>query len=42
MRFLFGEAEAGQEINDGFGLNLEFSGQFVNPDLVYISHALSG
>ena len=42
MRFLLGDAEAGQEIDDGFGLDLEFAGQFVNPDLVYISHALSG
>lgn len=42
MRFLFGDPEAGQEIDDGFGLDLEFAGQLVNPDLVYIRHALSG
>ena len=40
VRLLFRHAIAGQQVNDGFGLDLEFAGQFVNSDLIYVGHAL--
>ncbi len=39
MCFLFGDAEAGQQVNDCFRLDLEFAGQFVDSDLGWITHA---
>ena len=35
-----GNAVPGQKINNGLGLDLEFAGQFVNPDLICVGHAL--
>ena len=40
MRLLFCDAVAGQQVNDGFGLHLEFAGQLVNADLICVGHAL--
>jgi hypothetical protein len=40
VRLLFRDAVTGQQVNDGFGLNLEFAGQLVNSDLIYVGHAL--
>jgi hypothetical protein len=40
VRLLFRDAIAGQQVNNGFGLDLEFSGQFVDSDLIYVGHAL--
>jgi hypothetical protein len=40
VRFLFRDAIAGQQVNNGLGLDLEFSGKLVNSDLVYVGHAL--
>lgn len=39
MRFLFGDAETRKKVNDCLGLDLELAGQFVDSDLVDISHA---
>jgi len=40
VRLLFRDAIPGQQVNDGFGLDLEFAGKFVDSDLIYVSHAL--
>jgi len=40
MRLLFRYAVPRQQVNDGFGLDLEFAGQFVDSDLIYVGHAL--
>lgn len=39
MRFLLGYTEARQKVNDGLSFDLEFAGQLVNSDLIYVSHA---
>lgn len=36
MRLLFGDAVARQKVDDCFGLDLEFAGQFVNSYLVWV------
>jgi len=36
---LFGYTKAGQEVDDGLGLDLELAGQFVNTDLRWVTHA---
>jgi len=40
VRLLFRDAVPGQQVNDGFGFDLEFAGQLVNSDLIYVGHAL--
>jgi hypothetical protein len=40
VRLLLGNAIAGQQVNNGFGLDFQFSRQFVDSDLVYVAHAL--
>jgi hypothetical protein len=40
VRLLFRDAIPRQQVNDGFRLDLEFAGQFVNSDLIYVGHAL--
>jgi hypothetical protein len=40
VRLLFRHPVPGQQVNDGFGLDLEFAGQLVNSDLIYVGHAL--
>jgi len=40
VRLLFRYAVSRQQVNDGLGLNLEFAGQFVDSDLIYVGHAL--
>lgn len=42
MRLLLGDAYLREIIDQHFGLNFEFAGQFVNPDLVCVSHSNSG
>jgi hypothetical protein len=37
--FLFGYAKAGQKVDDGLGFDLEFTRQFVNSDLSWVTHA---
>lgn len=39
MRFFLGNAKAGQKIDDGLSLDLEFTGQFVDADLGCVTHA---
>jgi hypothetical protein len=39
VRLLFRDAVPGQQVNDGFGLDLEFAGQLVDSDLVCVCHA---
>jgi hypothetical protein len=39
VRLLFRDAIPRQQVNDGFGLDLEFTGQLVDSDLVCVSHA---
>jgi len=34
------DAEAGQKVNDGFGLDFELAGQLVDSDLIGVGHAL--
>lgn len=34
------DAEAGQKVNNRFGLDFEFAGQFVDSDLIGVAHAL--
>jgi hypothetical protein len=38
VRLLFGDAVAWQQVDDRFGLDLQFARQFVNPDLICVSH----
>jgi len=33
VSLLFGDTKAGQEVNDGLSLDLEFAGEFVDADL---------
>lgn len=40
VRFLFRDAEAGQKVNDGLRLDLQFAGQLVDSDLIRVAHAL--
>jgi len=40
VRLLFRDAVPRQQVNDGFGFDLEFAGQFVDSDLIYVGHAL--
>ena len=40
MRFLFRDAEAGQKVNDGLGLDFELAGQLVDSYLIGVGHAL--
>jgi hypothetical protein len=40
VRFLLRDAVPRQQVNDGFRLDLQFAGQFVNSDLIYVGHAL--
>jgi hypothetical protein len=39
VRLLFRNSIPGQQINDGFRLDLEFAGQLVDSDLIYVGHA---
>jgi hypothetical protein len=39
MCFLFGYAKTSQEVNDGFGLDLELTGEFIDADLGCVTHA---
>jgi len=39
MCFLFGYAKPGQEVNDGFGLDLELTGEFIDAYLRCVTHA---
>jgi hypothetical protein len=39
MRFLFGNAKTGQEVNDGFRLDLEFARELIDADLICVAHA---
>jgi len=40
MSLLFRDAEAGQKVNDGLGLDFELAGQLVDSDLIGVGHAL--
>jgi hypothetical protein len=40
VRLFFRDAIPRQQVNDGFRLDLQFAGQFVNSDLIYVGHAL--
>jgi hypothetical protein len=40
MRLLFRDSIPRQQVNDGFRLDLQFAGQLVNSDLIYVCHAL--
>jgi hypothetical protein len=40
VRFLFGDTEAGQKVNDGLGLDFELAGQLVDSYLIGVGHAL--
>jgi hypothetical protein len=42
MRFLFRDAESGQEINNRFRLDLQFAGQLVDSDLIRVAHSSFG
>jgi hypothetical protein len=39
VRFLFGNAESGQKVNDGFRLDLEFACELIDADLICVAHA---
>jgi len=39
VRLLFGDAEAGQKVENGLRFDLEFAGQFVDPDLRVLGHS---
>jgi hypothetical protein len=39
VRFLFGNAESGQKVNDGFRLDLEFARELIDTDLICVAHA---
>lgn len=39
VRFLFGNAETCQKVNDGFRLDLEFAGELIDADLICVAHA---
>ena len=38
MCFFLGYAETRQKVNNGFGLHLEFTGEFINTDLGCVTH----
>jgi len=40
VRLFFRDSETGQKINDRFGLDLQFAGQFVDSNLIRVAHAL--
>jgi len=40
VRLFFRYAIPRQQVNDGFRLDLQFAGQFVDSDLIYVGHAL--
>jgi hypothetical protein len=40
VRLLLRDAIPRQQVNDGLSLDLQFAGQFVNSDLIYVGHAL--
>ena len=40
MRLLLRDAIPGQQVNNGFGFDLEFAGQLVDSDLICVGHAL--
>lgn len=42
MRFLLGDTIPGEKINDGLGLDFEFSSQLVDTDLICVAHASLG
>jgi len=39
VRFLFGNAESGQKVDDGFRLDLEFARELIDADLICVAHA---
>jgi hypothetical protein len=39
VRFLFGNAKTGQQVNNGFRLDLEFAGELIDADLICVAHA---
>lgn len=39
VRFLFGNAESGQKVNNGFRLDLEFARELIDADLICVAHA---
>jgi len=39
VRFLLGNAEASQKVNDGFRLDLEFARELIDADLICVAHA---
>lgn len=39
MRLLLGDAILGQKVDDGLGLDLELAGEFVDSDLIRVTHA---
>jgi hypothetical protein len=38
MSFFLGYAETRQKVNNGLGLHLEFTGEFINADLGCVTH----
>jgi hypothetical protein len=40
VRLFLRDAEAGQKVNNGLGLDFELAGQLVNSDLIGVGHAL--
>jgi len=40
VRLLLCDAETRQKVNDRFGLDLQFTGQFVDSNLIHVAHAL--
>lgn len=42
MSFFLGYAETGQKVNNGLGLHLEFTGEFINADLGCVTHTALG
>ena len=40
MRFFLRDAEAGQKVNNGLGLDFELAGQLVDSYLIGVGHAL--
>jgi len=39
VRLLFGDAVTGEQVNNGFGLDLQLAGQLVDSDLIDVGHA---
>jgi hypothetical protein len=39
VRFLFGDAVPGQQVNNGLGLDLQLASQLVDSDLIDVGHA---